>query len=146
MTAGYPEFHIMGIRPDGHGNVTDTHVAWHTTKGCSYVPSPIVADDGRYFLVVSDTGIASCFEADTGHRYWMKRIGPHYSASLVEADGLVHFLSDRGVTTIVRPGPEFDVVAENPLGEECRASPAISQGRIYIRAEKHLYCIGARDQ
>jgi len=143
MTAGFPELHIMGIRPDGRGNVTDTHVAWHTTKGCSYVPSPIIGGGGKYFLVVSDTGIASCFEADTGHRCWMKRIGPHYSASLVEAEGLVHFLSDRGVTTIVRPGPTFEPLAENPLGEDCYASPAISQGRIYIRAERHLYCIGA---
>lgn len=142
LTAGFPEFHIMGIRPDGHGNVTDTHVAWHTTKGCSYVPSPVVGGDGKYFLVVADTGIASCFEADTGERQWMKRIGTHYSSSLVEAEGLVHFLSDRGVTTIVRPGPEFEVVAENALGEDCYASPAISQGHIYLRAEKHLYCIG----
>ena len=143
MTAGFPELHIMAIRPDGHGNVTDTHVVWHTQKGCSYVPSPIASPDGKYFLIVSDKGIASLFEASTGHRHWMKRIGPHYSASLVSADGLVHFLSDEGVTTVVRPGPEFDVVATNELGEECYASPAISQGQIYIRAEEHLYCIGA---
>ena len=131
----------MGIRPDGHGNVTDTHVLWHTRKGCSYVPSPIASQDGRYFLVVSDDGIASCFEATTGHRYWMERIGPHYSASLVGADGLVYFLSDEGVTTIVRPGPEFDVIATNELGEACYASPAISQGSIFFRAEGHLYRI-----
>jgi outer membrane protein assembly factor BamB len=145
ITAGFPELHIMGIRPDGHGNVTGTHVAWHTTKGCAYVPSPIVGGGGKYFLVVSDGGIASCFEADTGRRYWMKRIGPHYSASLVEAGGLVHFLSDQGVTTIVRPGPEFEPLAENALGEDCYASPAISGGRIYIRAERHLYCIGSSE-
>ncbi len=132
----------MGIRPDGRGNVTDTHVVWHTTKGCSYVPSPIVGGGGKYFLVVSDNGIASCFEADTGKRHWLKRIGPHYRPSLVEADGLVHFLSDKGVTTIIRPGEKFDVVAENTLGEDCYASPAISAGRIYIRAAKNLYCIG----
>ena len=95
----------------------------------------------KYFLVVADNGIASCFEAASGERYWMERIGPHYSASLVEADGLVHFLSDEGITKIIRPGPKFDVVAENRLGENCYASPAISQGRIYIRAEKHLYSI-----
>jgi len=142
MTAGFPEHHIMGIRPDGHGNVTDTHVEWHTTKGCSYVPSPIASADGRYFLVVSDDGIASCFEASTGHRHWMERIGPHYSASPVSADGLVHFLSDEGVTTIVRPGPEFQSVAENELGEPCRASPAISRGQIFLRGAKHLYAIG----
>jgi len=149
MTAGFPEFHIIAIRPDGQGNVTDSHVVWHTTKGCSYVPSPIIGGGGKYFLVVSDTGIASCFEAAAGERHWMQRIGPHYSASLVEAEGLVHFLSDEGVTTIVRPGPEFDVVAENRLGENCYASPAISRGRIYLRAEKHLYCVageGTRDE
>ncbi|GAG49789.1 unnamed protein product, partial [marine sediment metagenome] len=142
LTAGYPEFHIMGIRPDGHGNVTDTHVVWHTTKGCSYVPSPIVGGpmvDGKrkYFLIVSDLGIASCFEASTGERHWTRRIGPHYSASLIEADGLVHFLSDEGVTTIVEPGKEFKVIGKNKLGEDCYASPAISRGHIYLRAENH---------
>jgi len=145
MTAGFPELHIMAIRPDGHGNVTDTHIAWHTRKGCSYVPSPIVSPDGKYFLVASDDGIASLFEAGTGKRHWMKRIGPHYSASPVSAEGLVHFLSDEGVTTVVRPAPDFQVVAINPLGESCYASPAISRGRIFIRAEQHLYCIAAPD-
>jgi len=142
MTAGFPDHHIMAIRPDGHGNVTDTHVVWHTQKGCSYVPSPIASADGKYFLVVSDNGIASLFEASTGERRWMERIGPHYSASLVTVDGLVHFLSDDGVTTVVRPGPEFDVVARNELGEQCFASAAISQGQIFVRAVGHLYAIG----
>jgi len=142
MTAGFPEFHIMAFRPDGHGKLTDDYIVWHTTKGCSYVPSPIVSRDGKYFLVVSDTGIASCFEAATGKRHWMRRIGPHYSASLVSIEGLIHFLSDEGITTIVRPGETFDVVAENKLGENCYASPAVSQGQILIRAEKNLYCIG----
>jgi hypothetical protein len=143
MTAGFPDHYIMAIRPDGRGNVTDTHVVWQTEKGCSYVPSPIASADGRYFLVVSDEGITSLFDASTGQRHWMERIGPHYSASLVTVDGLVHFLSDAGVTTIVRPGPQFDVVARNDLGEQCRASPAISQGRIYIRTLDHLVAIGA---
>ena len=142
LTAGFPEHHILAIRPNGHGNVTNTHVAWRTQKGCSYVPSPIASEDGRYFLVVSDEGIASCFEAATGRRHWMERIGTHFSASLVSADGLVHFLSDDGVTTIVRPSATFDLVAVNKLGESCRGSPAVSHGRILIRAEKHLYSIG----
>src|SRR3989339_243989 len=69
LTAGFPEHHILAILPDGRGDVTQTHVVWRTEKGCSYVPSPIVSRDGRYFLVVSDEGIASCFEAATGHRH-----------------------------------------------------------------------------
>jgi len=142
MTAGFPEHHILAIRPDGHGNVTDTHVVWRTQKGCSYVPSPIAAG-GRFFLVVSDEGMASCFEAETGQRHWMERIGSHFSTSAVSADGLVHFLSDDGVTTIIRPDVTFQRVARNALGEDCRASPAISQGQIFVRARSHLYCIGA---
>lgn len=142
MTAGFPEHHILAIRPDGRGNVTGTHVVWRTEKGCSYVPSPIAAGNGRFFLVVSDEGIASCFEAETGKRHWMERIGPHYSTSAVSAGGLVHFLSDEGVTTVIRPDTGFEVVARNTLGEPCRASAAISQGRIYLRGQKHLFCVG----
>ncbi|MEX0586062.1 MAG: PQQ-binding-like beta-propeller repeat protein, partial [Pirellulales bacterium] len=70
LTAGYPDHHILAIRPDGRGNVTDTHVVWRTQKGCSYVPSPVVV--GKYFLVVSDDGVVSCFEASDGKRHWMR--------------------------------------------------------------------------
>lgn len=142
MTAGFPDYHIMAIRPDGQGNVTDTHVAWRTTRGHTYVPSPALSDDGRYLLLVSDEGIASCFDAATGKRHWVERIGPHYSASPIVVEGLVHFLSDEGITKIIRPGPEFALVAENRLGEQCYASPAVSQGRIYFRSTRHLTCIG----
>jgi outer membrane protein assembly factor BamB len=140
LTAGFPEHHILAIRPDGHGNVTDTHVVWRTTKGCSYVPSPITV--AEYFLVAADNGIASCFVADTGQRLWIERLGKHYSASLVEANGLVYFLADEGEMKIVRPGADLEVVALNQLGEYCYASPAISNGQMFLRGEKHLYCIG----
>lgn len=140
MTAGFPEHHILAIRPDGHGNITDTHVVWRTTQGCSYVPSPIVFGD--YFLVAADNGICSCFEAANGRRLWMERLGKHYSASLVSAGGLVYFLEDDGTMKLVRPGPTLEVVGENALGESCYASPAISRGQIFLRSEKHLVCIG----
>jgi len=140
LTAGFPEHHILAIDPTGSGNVTDSHVVWRTTKGCSYVPSPIV--QGDYFLVVSDVGIGSCFDGANGKRLWMERLGSHYSASLVSSSGLVYFLSDDGIMKVIRPGTKLDVVAENPLDEHCYASPAISQGCLFIRGEKHLYCIG----
>ena len=66
------------------------------------------------------------------------------SAALAAAGGLVYFVSDAGVTRIVRPGPEFELVAENPIGERCYASPAISGGQILLRGERHLFCIGTR--
>ncbi len=142
VTAGYPERHILAIRPDGSGNVTGTHVAWRTNRGAAYVPSPIFA--GPYLLVVADSGIASCFNAKTGKRHWMERLPGGHSPSTVSADGLVYFTSDRGVTTIVRPGKMFNIIARNELEEQISASPAISQGQIFLRTHQHLYCIGSK--
>lgn len=144
LTAGFPEYHLLAVRPDGSGNVTDTHIAWRTTKGAGYVPSPIVVGD--YFLVVTDGGVASCFLAATGERQWMQRIGTHYSSSLVTAGGLVYFTSDEGNTKVVRPGPALDIVAENKLGEYCYASPAVSHGQILFRGEQHLIAIGGQER
>lgn len=140
LTAGFPDHHILAVRPTGRGNVTDSAIVWRTTENTSYVPSPIVVGD--YFLVVSDNGIASCYEAESGKRMWKQRIGRHYSASLITAGGLAYFLSDDGVMKIIKPGPDFELVAENPLGERCYASPAASDGHLFIRAERHLYSIG----
>lgn len=141
MTGGFPEHHLLAIRPDGEGNVTDTHIAWRHRKASyvAYVPSPISAGD--YFYVVSDNGYACCFEAATGELLWQERFGTQH-ASLVSAEGLVYFLNDDGLTRVVRVGRELEVVATNDLGEKCFASPAISGGRLFIRGFEHLYCIG----
>lgn len=141
MTGGYPEHHLQAIRPDGEGNVTDSHVAWHHRKASyvAYVPSPISAGD--FFYVVSDNGYACCFEAATGELMWQERFGTQH-ASLVSADGLVHFLNDAGLTRVVRVGRDLELVATNDLAEKCFASPAISDGRLFIRGFENLYCIG----
>jgi len=139
LTAGYPEHHILAIRPDGSGNVTETAIAWRTTRGAAYVPSPIAA--GEWCLVVSDSGVAHCFAAATGELAWQERLGEQH-ASLVSANGLVYFLNDKGVTHVVRPGPKYELVAQNELGEGAFASPALSDGRIFIRGERTLFCIG----
>jgi outer membrane protein assembly factor BamB len=86
--------------------------------------------------------VASCLEAKTGKRLWSERLGKHHSASPVAAEGLLYFLDDDGITHVLKARPEFEVVARNELGEQCRASPAMSRGRIYIRTTEHLYCIG----
>jgi outer membrane protein assembly factor BamB len=140
MTGGFPEHHLLAIRPDGTGNVTDSHVAWRHSRASyvSYVPSPIA--EGDYFLVVSDPGYACCFEAATGRLVWQEKLGEHH-ASLVSAAGLVYFLSDEGVMTVVRPGPSFEAVARNAIGEKCFASPALSGGRLYLRGDRSLFCI-----
>ncbi len=142
VTGGYPDLHILGVKPDGLGNITDTHIAWRTKRGVSYVPSPI--SEGDYFVVVSDSGIATCFHAGTGEQQWQERIGPHAHSSIVSANGLVYCTTDDGTTTVIKPGPAFEVVARNALGEPCFSSPAISEGRVFMRGAKHLFCFGEK--
>lgn len=140
MTGGFPDHHIMAIDPRGSGKITNaSHVKWHHTKGDAYVPSPIACGD--YFLLVSDRGIGTCFDAVSGEIQWQERLGTHYSASLVTANGLVYFLDDDGLMKVVKPGPTLEVVAENKLAEQTFASPAISQGKLLIRGTDSLYCI-----
>src|SRR5262249_29768436 len=111
LTAGFPDYHNMGILPDGSGNVTKTHVLWHEAKvparKASYVPSPIAHD--KHFFVVSDAGYLSCFEARTGKRLWLEQLGRHHSASPVSAGGHLYFSDDDGITYVLKAGPKFEV-------------------------------------
>lgn len=143
VTGGYPEKHILAIDPSGTGNVTETHIAWRTIRGAAYVPSPIVAD--KYLLVVSDGGVATCFDTRSGEPLWKERLAGAQSSSPVLADGIVYFFSDRGEATLVRPGEEFEELARNRLEEPISSSPAISQGQIFVRTHQALYCIGKKE-
>jgi len=148
LTCGFPEQHLMAIRPDGRGNVTDTHVVWHhRTRDAAYVPSPTVVNG--YYVVADDFGTVTCYLARSGELQWREKLARHYSASNLEARGRVYLFADEGlerdafgVTTIIKPGPTLAVVAENTLGEAIYASPAVYDGQLFLRGEKHLYCIG----
>jgi hypothetical protein len=94
--------------------------------------------------VADDRGTANCYECATGKRVWNARLGTHYSASLIAAGGRAYFIADDGLTKIVQPGEKHTIIAENPLGEECRASPAVSDGQLFYRAQPHLFCIGRK--
>lgn len=141
LTGGFPEKHILAIRPDGKGNVTETHIAWRTNKGVSYVPSPI--SEGDYCLVVSDSGVAHCFEAKSGRIAWEERVREHH-ASPVSAEGRVYFINDPGQLRVVKPADTYDLVAESNVGEKVFASPALSEGQLFIRGDKSLICVGER--
>lgn len=139
ITGGFPTFHIMGIRPDGEGNVTETHVLWHHKQGASYVPSPIAFD--KYFVVVSDEGLATCLEARTGRRMWSQQLGKHHRPSPVCADGRLYFLADNGDMFVLKAAPQFERIGVNAIGENCFASPAIAPGQMFIRGVDSLWCI-----
>ncbi|MGV3720284.1 MAG: PQQ-binding-like beta-propeller repeat protein [Actinomycetota bacterium] len=140
ITAGFPELHILAIRPDGSGKVGNEHIVWRTRRGAGYVPSPILS--GPYFLNVTDGGFLGCWTADTGEQLWNERTAGHTSSSPVVSDGRVYVQSDKGVTTVVQVGKTFEKLAENDLGEECYASPVISQGQFFLRGVNHLFAIG----
>jgi outer membrane protein assembly factor BamB len=145
LSGGHPKKEFLAIRPDGHGNVTESHIAWRTGKGCPMTPSPIVVSDR--VIMVNDDGIASCLDADTGERQWMERLGTKHFASPVSAGGLVYLVGVDGVTRVIRPGPTYELVAENrvgDVGQECYASPAVSDGRIFLRVPGYLFCIFSR--
>ncbi len=146
LTAGFPTYHLMGIRPDGKGNVTKSHVAWHHSKlpakEASYVPSPI--GHGNYFYVVSDRGYASCFDAKSGERKWIQKLGRRHSASPVLVEGNLYFPSDEGIVYVVKAGPKFELIAKNKMGNTCYASPAVSQGEMFIRTLDKLYCVSRK--
>ncbi len=148
LTTGFPEYHLMGIRPDGEGNITGTdHIAWHIPhrangpRGASYVPSPL-AHDG-YFFVVSDEGYLGCIEATTGKRLWMKKLGRRHSASPVLIEGHLIIPDDDGKVWVVKASPKFQIVERNDMGDGIFASPAVSHGQMLLRTVKYLYCIKA---
>jgi outer membrane protein assembly factor BamB len=139
-SSSWPKRILLAIRPDGEGNVTETNIAWSSAEGGPYVPSPISVGD--WFLT---SGFATkevfCFEAANGTILWHEKIASQH-ASPVVANGCVYFLSDDGVMNVVRAGPKFELVARNELGEKTYASPAISDGQLFLRGFKNLYCIG----
>lgn len=141
MSGGFPEHHILAIKPDGAGNVTETHIQWRTNKGVAYVPSPIC--ESGWFLIVSDSGIAHCFDAASGEIAWEERLKEHH-ASLVSAEGKVWFMNDFGTLRVIKPGAAYDLAAESEIEEKIFASPALSEGQIFIRGEKTLLCLGQR--
>jgi outer membrane protein assembly factor BamB len=139
VCTGYDDARLAAIRPDGRGDITNTHVEWTADEGIPFNPSPLLVGDELY--IVSDLGIAQCLDAKTGKRHWRGRLGGKYSASPIFADGKIFFQSESGVTHILEPGLEFNRVATNRLRGRTLASPAIVDRSIYIRTDSRLYRI-----
>ncbi|MBI3866768.1 MAG: PQQ-like beta-propeller repeat protein [Planctomycetia bacterium] len=136
---------IYAVRPGGEGDVTKTHMAWHTPRrGGRDTPSPIAID--RYIVVVDMKGIATCYDAESGAELWKDRICDAIASSPFAVDGLAYFQDEKGETVVLKPGPALDVVARNSLGadkEIFRASPVPLDGRLLSRSQTTLYCIGS---
>ena len=131
----------MAIRPGGRGDVTGTHIAWKKNRGAPYVCSPLLF--GGELYVHNEQGIVNCFCARTGTLLYQERLAGKFTASAVAGDGHVWLTNDQGTTYVLKAGRSFRLVAENRLDAQCLASPAISQGCVFLRTDEHLYCIGS---
>jgi len=142
ISSGFNEPELLAIRPGGRGDVTNSHVAWRLRRGAPLTVSPILV--GNELYSVTDTRIATCIEAATGTILWQHRLGGGHSASPVHAAGRIHFQSEDGVTTVVRPGGRYDEMARNELDGRTLASIAVAGDALFIRTGSHLYRIDDR--
>jgi len=139
--SGFGESRVCAVRlGGGRGDVTKTHTVWESREDVPKMSSMLYVWPHLY--LVTESGVAKCMKGATGEVLWRERLRGPFSASPVWADGKVYFLSEKGTTTVVEEGPQFKVLATNELDEKCCASPAISQGHLFLRTEKTLYCIG----
>lgn len=145
VTAGFPEKKVIAIRAGAVPD--DKRVAWTYAKGTGYVVSNILYGD--YVYLLTDTGIVTCLDATTGavqHEGIRPPIASHFMGSPVAFGGLIAMTSEEGDTFMLKAGPKPEVVGTNSINEPVYSSPAIANGRIYIRGEKHLFSIGGMVQ
>ena len=145
LVAGYPQKVAMALRLGQNGDLTGTpNATWKYPKGTAYVPSPILYGD--YLYLTTDRGILTALDAKTGEvKYEGGRIPipATFTASPVAFEGKILMTSEDGDTFMIKAGPKHEIIGTNSIGEPVYASPAIADGRIFIRGEKHLYAIGS---
>jgi len=140
---------IFAIRPGSAGDISlkegekrSAQIVWSKMRGGPYMPTPIVY--GPFLYVCSNAGVVTCYEADTGKEIYKERLGGGrtYTASILAADGKLYFTSEEGEVRVVKAGPKFELLAVNGMGDICMATPAISDGMIFVRSQHFLYGIG----
>lgn len=146
-----PERPIFAIRPGGRGDITpaapasNDRVAWSKTGRGSYMPTPLIYNKALY--VLTNQGLLDAYDLQSGAEIFRQRVphqGSGFSASPVAADGRIFLSSEDGDLFVIRSGPEFAVIATNPMGEPLMATPALAGGRMYVRGERHLFAIGRK--
>jgi outer membrane protein assembly factor BamB len=142
MTRGYRSGPYMAVRPGGRGDISSSHVVWEVPTGAPYISS-LVYDEGILYMA-SDVGAVTAIDAASGKRIWQQRVEGIFSASPVAGDGKIYFVSETGETIVLKAGRQPEVLARNDLGERLIASPAISNGQLFIRSDGQLFAIGRK--
>jgi outer membrane protein assembly factor BamB len=142
LSRGYRSGPYMAVKPGGRGDVTASHVVWQTPTGAPYISS--LVHDGGLIYMASDVGAVTVLDAATGQRVWQQRVAGVFTASPVAADGKVYFVSETGEVTVIRAGRQPEIIARNDIGERLMASPAISNGHLFLRSDDRLFAIRGR--
>jgi outer membrane protein assembly factor BamB len=140
---GSGDRYAAAVALPGVGKTDVPRSLWQTSKKeFPYVPCPLA--HGEHFYCVNDTGFAGCYEVRTGKRLWYERLAEEtFYASPLLIDGKIYAASDSGDVYVFAAAPKFRLLARNDLGgEHIRATPAVANGRLYVRGERNLYCIG----
>jgi outer membrane protein assembly factor BamB len=131
----------LAVKAGGQGDVTDSQRVWHLPKVSQRIGSGVVKDGYHYIL--SDGGIAECRDLKNGAMVFQERLkGQNWSSLVLSADGLCYAANQIGDCFVFKAAPKFELLATNSLGEKIIGSIAVSDGRIYIRGYKNLWCIG----
>jgi outer membrane protein assembly factor BamB len=130
---------LLAVRPNGHGDVTATHIDWKRNQGVPSRSSPLLVGD--LLFMVNEIGFACCVEAKTGREVWRARLGGQYWASPLYAEGRLYFFSEGGITHVGAAGREWKELAANKLDTGCMASPAVAGKALFVRTKTHLYRI-----
>jgi outer membrane protein assembly factor BamB len=131
---------LVAIRPDGSGDVTKTHIAWKADEITPDISCPV--SNAEFIFIMTTEGLLTCCKTVDGTKLWEKEFQKNFLASPSIVGNHLYMLSEKGVMYIAEIGAEYKEVAKCQLGEQCYASPAFMDGRIYIRAKNNLYCIG----
>jgi outer membrane protein assembly factor BamB len=151
VTAGYPPVRpIYAIRPGGSGDLSlpegadaSEAVAWSHNRGGTYMPTPIVY--GGLLYTCANDGRLTAYDAQTGERLYRQRVGAGtHTASPIAADGRLYFTTEEGAVVVVRAGAEYEELARNEMGEICMSTPAVSDGVLIVRTQKHVYGLGQK--
>jgi outer membrane protein assembly factor BamB len=133
---------MVAVDPSGHGDVSQSEVRYKRNKLLPYVPTPLAYQS--YLFLWCDRGTVCCVDPTTGKDLWIKRIGGDFSGSPIGAGGMLFNIDEQGNVVVLAAAPEFKLLGKLPLDEPCNSTPAVANGRLYLRTFHHLTCVAAR--
>ena len=138
---------LYAVSPTGKGDVTKTHLKWHAKRnGGRDLPSPAMLND--LVLVISMSGIITCYDAKSGKTHWIDRLQGAFSGSPIVSKDYYYIQSESGTTFVIKPNQDsLEIISKNQLSNDIeeifRATLSPIDGRVYTRSSKHLYCISS---